>query len=147
MQTFSSAKRTCSESVSAVECTATVRIPMSRHARITRSAISPRLAMRTFLNTRGLLAQAEQVLAVLHVLAVLNEDLLDAAFGLRLDLVHQLHRFDDADHLALAHGLPDVDELRRLRRRRAIERTDERRADVHTRLRDRFDRRRRRQRD
>src|SRR3954471_7365996 len=126
MQTFSSAKRTCSESVSAVECTATVLMPISRHARITRSAISPRFAMRTFLNTSGLLAYAEEVLAVLDVLAVLNEDLLDLSFGLRFDLVHQLHRLDDADDLPLAHRLTHVHEHRRLGRRGAIERPDER---------------------
>ena len=51
MHTSSSAKRTCSDSRSASEYTATVCTPSSRHARITRSAISPRLAMRTFLNT------------------------------------------------------------------------------------------------
>src|SRR5215212_4285970 len=51
MQTSSSAKRTCSDSRSASEYTATVCTPSSRHARMTRSAISPRLAMRTFLNT------------------------------------------------------------------------------------------------
>ena len=50
MQTFSSAKRTCKASASAVEWTATERKPISRQARITRSAISPRLAIRTFLN-------------------------------------------------------------------------------------------------
>ena len=50
MQTASSAKRTCSESASAVEWTATVPMPSSRQARMTRSAISPRLAMSTFLN-------------------------------------------------------------------------------------------------
>src|SRR5678809_514802 len=119
MQTFSSAKRTCSESVSAVEWTATVLMPISRHARITRSAISPRFAMRTFLNT--LLGQSEEVLPVFDVLAVLNEDLFDLAFELGLDLVHQLHRLDDADDLALAHALAHVDEHGRLRRRRAIE--------------------------
>src|SRR5262245_36308094 len=131
MQTFSSAKRTCSESVSAVECTATVLIPISRHARITRSAISPRFAMRTFLHTGSvyLFRQSEEVLAVFHVGAVLHEDLLDLAFGFGLDLVHQLHRLDDADHLALAHRLAGLDEDGRLRRRRAIERADERRAD------------------
>src|SRR3982751_1190775 len=51
MQTSSSAKRTWSDSRSASEYTATVCTPSSRHARMTRSAISPRLAMRTFLNT------------------------------------------------------------------------------------------------
>src|SRR5688572_3484705 len=51
MQTSSSAKRTCSDSRSASEYTATVCTPSSRHARMTRSAISPRFAIRTFLNT------------------------------------------------------------------------------------------------
>src|SRR5438093_12576183 len=50
MQTASSAKRTCSESRSASESTATVSIPSSRAARRIRRAISPRLATRLFLN-------------------------------------------------------------------------------------------------
>ena len=56
MQMASSAKRTWSDSASAVEWTATVAMPSSLQARITRRAISPRLAMRTFLNMWGLLA-------------------------------------------------------------------------------------------
>ncbi len=54
MQMASSAKRTWSDSESAVEWTATVPMPSSLHARITRRAISPRLAMRTFLNMEAL---------------------------------------------------------------------------------------------
>src|SRR5437773_3866830 len=50
MQTLSSASRTCMASASAVECTATVEMPSSLHARSTRSAISPRLAMRILSN-------------------------------------------------------------------------------------------------
>ena len=50
MHTSSSAKRTCSDSWSGSLYTATVATPSSRHARITRSAISPRLAIRIFLN-------------------------------------------------------------------------------------------------
>ena len=44
----SSASRTCSADRSHSEYTATGDTPISRHARITRTAISPRLAMRTF---------------------------------------------------------------------------------------------------
>src|SRR5258706_1696908 len=51
METSSSAKRTWSDSRSASEYTATVCTPSSRQARMTRSAISPRLAIKTFLNT------------------------------------------------------------------------------------------------
>src|ERR1700741_3194393 len=49
MQIASSASRTCIASASAVECTATVLIPISWHARWIRSAISPRLAISSFL--------------------------------------------------------------------------------------------------
>src|SRR6185503_7122299 len=54
MQTLSSASRTCMASASAVECTATVGMPSSLQARSTRSAISPRLAIRIFSNIRAL---------------------------------------------------------------------------------------------
>src|SRR5258707_8820699 len=50
MHTASSANRTCRELRSASEYTATVEIPSSLHAQITRSAISPRLATRIFWN-------------------------------------------------------------------------------------------------
>ena len=50
MQTASSANFTCKLSASAVEYTATVLIPISRQVRITRNAISPRLAINIFLN-------------------------------------------------------------------------------------------------
>src|SRR6516165_2087233 len=46
--------RTCSASRSRLEYTATVPMPSSRHVRITRTAISPRLAIRIFWSTRGL---------------------------------------------------------------------------------------------
>ena len=42
--------RACKESLSAVEYTATVLIPISRQVRITLKAISPRLAINIFLN-------------------------------------------------------------------------------------------------
>src|SRR5258706_6545373 len=50
MQTLSSASRTCMASASAVECTATVAMPSSLHARRMRKAISPRLAIRILSN-------------------------------------------------------------------------------------------------
>src|SRR5579871_1540563 len=46
MRTASSAATTCAAFRSASEYTATVRIPMARAVRMTRSAISPRLAIR-----------------------------------------------------------------------------------------------------
>src|SRR5262245_45887835 len=50
MQTSSSANLTWSESLSTSEWTATVRMPSSLQAQMMRSAISPRFAMRIFLN-------------------------------------------------------------------------------------------------
>src|SRR5437867_3340144 len=118
MQMSSSANLTCSESASAVEYTATVWMPSSRQAQMMRRAISPRLAIRIFLNmewggarsSRRALPDLEQRLPVLHRLAVRHERLEDLAVAIRLDLVHQLHRLDDAQHLALLHALRDLDE-------------------------------------
>src|SRR5688500_19049947 len=116
-----------------------------------RSAISPRLEMRIFLNMRcpgaftptnrgdaetrrpsqcirapatprfrGVMGASissrldgEQPLAVLHGLAVLHVDLhhLSIAFG--VDLVHELHRFDDAEDLPFLDLLAGVHERRR----------------------------------
>src|SRR3979411_2503710 len=47
MSTHSSASRTASESLSALLWTCTVAMPSSRAARMMRTAISPRLAMRS----------------------------------------------------------------------------------------------------
>src|SRR5881296_2298672 len=118
MQMSSSANLTCSESASAVEYTATVWMPSSRQAQMIRSAISPRLAIRIFLNMgcagtgscrRGL-PDLEQRLPVLHRLPVRDQSLENLAVAVRLDLVHQLHRLDDAHHLPLLHPVPDLDE-------------------------------------
>src|SRR5256885_4805585 len=115
MQMSSSANLTCRESASAVEYTATVWMPSSRQAQMMRRAISPRLAIRIFLNMerrrarscrRGF-ADLEQRLPVLHGLPVGHERLEDLAVAIRFDLVHQLHRLDDAQNLSLLHLVAD----------------------------------------
>src|SRR5262249_36384366 len=130
MHTAWSANLTWSASASAVEYTATDARPISRHARITRSAISPRLAIRTFLNiddsgpaSRG---DLEQRLAVLDRRTVLDQDSDDRAGDIGLDLVHQLHRLDDAQHLALVDLVVQRHVVRRVGVGPAIERADER---------------------
>ena len=50
MQTLSSASDTCKASRSASENTATVEMPISLQARMTRTAISPRLAINSLGN-------------------------------------------------------------------------------------------------
>src|SRR3954466_5277483 len=101
MQTDSSANLTTADSASAVEYTATDLTPSSRQARATRRAISPRLAMRTFSNT-ALLGRLEvhQHLLELDRVAVVDGELGDLAALGGGDLVHHLHRLDDADGLA-----------------------------------------------
>src|SRR6476469_5256265 len=100
MHTLSSARRTCMASASAVECTATVEMPISLQARCTRSAISPRLAIRIFSNI-GLADDGERF-AELDGLTILDQQLDDLAGLGRGDRVHRLHRLDD--HQRLARG-------------------------------------------
>ena len=122
-----------------IEWTATVLRPISLHAAITRRAISPRLAMSTLeIMTCGSSARPnrEERLAELHRLRVLRIDLDDRAVLGGFDLVHQLHRFDDAENLPLLHPRADLHEHGSLGRRGAIERADDRRGqDVRTRRR------------
>ena len=92
-------------SASAVECTATVAMPSSLQARSTRSAISPRLAMRIFSNIEReqLPPDAERRNHSMIISGspnstgwrVLDQDLHDAAGARRGNLVHGLHRLDD----------------------------------------------------
>ena len=74
--------------------------------------------------------EVEERLAELDGLAVLDVDLADDALDLRLDLVHQLHRLEDAERLAGRHGVALLDEGRRARLRGAVEGADHRRLDA-----------------
>src|SRR5258708_24066009 len=133
MQTLSSASRTCMASASAVECTATVGMPSSWQARSTRSAISPRLAMRILSNiVRGwprLSLDDDERLAELDRLAVLDQDLRHGARAGRRYLIHGLHRLDDEQRLADHHLAAEIDEGSRPGRRAAIGGADHRRGD------------------
>src|SRR5512140_2525877 len=105
MQTLSSASRTCMASASAVECTATVWMPSSWQARSTRSAISPRLAMRILSNIAGgdpRLLDDHQRLTEFDRLAVLDQNFGDRSGARRGNLVHGLHGFNDKERIA--HG-------------------------------------------
>src|SRR3990172_6554145 len=101
MHTLSSARRTCMASASAVECTATVRMPISRQARWMRNATSPRLAISTFSNMAGRLLDHHHDLAELDRLLILRQQAGDPAGAGRRDGVHRLHRLDDKHGLAL----------------------------------------------
>src|SRR2546430_13789975 len=98
MQKDSSARRTCSDPRSASEYTAAVLTPSSRQARITRTAISPRLAMRILENMRlGRGIHEEQRLGGLHRRAALDQDPRDAPCGRAGGLVEHRHGLEDAD--------------------------------------------------
>src|SRR5208282_3825660 len=106
MQTDSSAIRTCSASLSAVEYTATVAMPSSWHARMIRMAIVPRFATSNFLNieaTSSANFNDHQRLTVLHRISILHQYAYHAAGSVGLDLVHHFHRLDDAQRLTLSH--------------------------------------------
>src|SRR5690606_11813339 len=126
IQTVSSAMARCMSSRSAVECTATVFNPSSLQARITRSAISPRLAISTFcIAASGSgSGDAEQGLIEFDRLAVVHQDCLDHATLVGFDVVHHLHGLDDAQYIACLDGLAHFHEGRGLRGRRAVEGAD-----------------------
>src|ERR1700724_3533277 len=95
-------------------------MPRSLQAQMMRNAISPRFAIRIFLNR----PDAKEGFSVFHRLTILNELALDDAGDVGIDLVHELHRFDDAENLPGRHVLPNPHERRRFRRGSFIESTD-----------------------
>jgi hypothetical protein len=62
---------------------------------------------------------------------VLDMDRTDDSVDVRFHLVHELHRLENAECLARANRLSFLDERRRARLRRAVERPDHRRLDAH----------------
>src|SRR6185295_14408993 len=112
MHTDSSAMATCLRLRSTVLCTATVLMPSAWQARRMRSAISPRLAMTTFFSMAGSSRSAddEHRFVEFDRLAGADQDGAHGAGNLGLDRVEHLHRLDDAERLALLHGLADLHE-------------------------------------
>src|SRR5271168_4548296 len=120
MHTDSSAIRTCSAFLSAVEKTATVEMPNSRQARIIRIAIVPRFATSSFLNIdqRSALSNHfddHQGLTVFYRIPVLGENSYHPPRGRRFYFIHHLHRLDYAQRLALAHRRSFLNERRDVR--------------------------------
>src|SRR5262249_14918463 len=102
MQMARPARRAGIESRSASDVTITVSVPSIWHARITRTAISPRLAIRTRRIVMSLVqfssgrAHAEQDLPVFDQLGVFCADFRDHAFDPGRHCVEGLHDFDEA---------------------------------------------------
>src|SRR5438067_10127628 len=84
-------------------------MPSSRAARMMRTAISPRLAMRSF----WIVIDARTVsnvnlgnrLAGHHGLLVLGEETQDLARRAGLDLVERFHHLDEPDRVVLRNGI------------------------------------------
>src|SRR5690625_752021 len=107
-------------------------MPSSWAARSMRRAISPRLAIRIFRNTQLASGRTdpEQGLTVLDRILVLHQDLGDHSVGFGLDLVHQLHRLDDAQYGAAGDPVTDLDVIISVRSGSGVEGTDDRSAHV-----------------
>src|SRR6478609_9251693 len=111
MHTARVASRAPSDPRSASLTHSTVSIPSRSHVRITRTAISPRLAMRMRLMvTSSVRPHEHQHFAVLDHLAVDREHLDHLAAHSGARRVHQLHHLDDADHAVLLDPRADLDE-------------------------------------
>src|SRR6266704_1725475 len=105
---------------------------------MTRSAISPRLAINTFSNIwdgairrgrRGdsrltllALTDPEKRLAKLNRPAVFSEHFSDDATGFCFDFVHDFHRLDNANDCLFSDGLTYFNKRRRIRRCSAVKR-------------------------
>src|SRR5437879_157411 len=102
---------------SASLCTATVRTPRSLQPRMTRSAISPRLATRTFSNMW--LLHVDQRVARAHHIALLHVHVRHGSRPRRGDVVLHLHRLEHAydvaeiDVVANLHGHLEQEALHR----------------------------------
>src|SRR6478672_10146826 len=109
-------------------------MPSSWSARMTRTAISPRFATRTRLNgiqgaPRERL-ELEEDLSELDRLRVVDVDLPNNGLELGLHLVHELHRFEDAERLPRPDDVAFLDERGRSWLGRTVERPDHRRLDA-----------------
>src|ERR1035438_3210669 len=96
-------------------------MPRSLQAQMTRRAISPRFAIRIFLNG----PDAKEGFSVFDGLAVRDELALDDAGDFGLDFGHELHRFDNAEHFAGRDVLADAYERGGVRRGGFVESADD----------------------
>src|SRR5215472_1847031 len=113
ISTASSASSVNAALRSASLCTATVRMPRSRQPRMTRIAISPRLATSTVSNTACLL-DVDQRIAGADDVALLHVDPCHAPAAGRGDVVLHLHRLEHGHDIAevhrVAHGDRDLEQ-------------------------------------
>src|SRR6185437_4752101 len=133
MFTATSASFTASELASASLYAWTVLIPSSRAARMIRTAISPRLAIRSVLMVAmasTLVLDVSDRLTRHDRFFVVDQELDDLAGELRLYLVKRLHHFDKADRIASGDPVALGLERRRIRRGPAVESAGERRNDL-----------------
>src|SRR3981189_1307545 len=111
----------------------TVLIPSSRAARMIRTAISPRLAIRSVLIAAmapTLILDVSDRLTRHDRFFVVHQELDDLAAELRLYCVKRLHHFDKTDRVASGDAVALGLERRGIRRGSAIESAGKRRNDL-----------------
>src|SRR4051794_21986449 len=99
MHTVRSASFAGTLSRSAAEAASTVSMLSFLHVRMIRTAISPRFAMSTRRNAKGLacLAHAQECFAVFGERAIGDKDFRHRAADAGAHRVHELHDLDDGD--------------------------------------------------
>src|SRR5438067_7894187 len=96
----------------------------SLQARMIRTAISPRLATRIFSNMRSSRPELKESLTEFDRFGVFDHDLGNHAFGFGFNLIHDFHRFDNANNGFRVHLSPYLNIRSRFGGRSAVERPD-----------------------
>src|SRR5678815_325154 len=110
-------------------------MPSSLQAQITRRAISPRFAIKIFLNIfwdwSGLASlDCVELLAKFDGLPVLHESRGNLSSDFRLDFIHELHGFHNTQDCSLLHKVSHVNKRLRTGIGRLVESSDDRRLNV-----------------
>src|SRR5438477_2983170 len=104
---------------------APARPSYGRQPNTTRDDLSQRVERTTYDRL-----ELEEQLSEFDGRRVLDEDRADDAVDIRLHFVHELQSLEDAERLPVSDRLPLLDERRRARLRRAVERADHWRLDT-----------------
>src|SRR5690606_16846998 len=135
MHTASSANRTWRLSLSAVEYTATVLIPISLQVRMILKAISPLLAISILLNTVKWIGEfiklscwiyQKQGLVIFYRRGVFNQNFDNFSGDFRFDFIEKFHGLNDTHCLTGNDIIPHIHKRIRIGIGRSVKGTDHR---------------------